>query len=341
MNSLFPRLLAALLAPPLLVVPAEGRAGPAVADPLASLEARLPSLARDARGDVGVHVVHLPSGRTASLAPDRRFPLASVFKLPLACAVLAKADASALSLDERIEVRRGDLRRVGPVERDWKPGTSIPIASLLEAMMVDSDNTAADLLLGRIGGATQVQSWLVAHGLDGIEVTGSELEMAALYEGIGLAALPADRLCDPACLAALADRVPPERRREARLRFEEAPMNAGTARGVAELLVRLRKGELLSAASTGRLLDLMGRCRTGDGRIRGLLPKGTPVLDKTGTVGRGANDAGLVTLPGGRGEIAVVVLVQGSEATPRERDRVIARIARAAFDASGRGVYKK
>ncbi len=82
----------------------------------------------------------------------------------------------------------------------------------------------------------------------------------------------------------------------------------------------------------------MTQTPTGLKRIKGLLPTGTVVAHKTGTSrtvnGRTAatNDVGLITLPNGR-HLAVAVFVSDSRADDATREEVIARVARAAWDA--------
>ena len=71
--------------------------------------------------------------------------------------------------------------------------------------------------------------------------------------------------------------------------------------------------------------------RTGRGRLRGGLPPRTPVAHKTGTVGDVINDAGVITLPDGKGEVVIAVLMQ-STADTAQRERTIADLARAAHD---------
>jgi beta-lactamase class A len=75
----------------------------------------------------------------------------------------------------------------------------------------------------------------------------------------------------------------------------------------------------------------MSRTRTGPGRLKGLLPSGTPVAHKTGTTGGVANDVGYITLPDGR-RFAIVVFTNSSETPEPDRDRAIAEIARSLFD---------
>ena len=75
----------------------------------------------------------------------------------------------------------------------------------------------------------------------------------------------------------------------------------------------------------------MSRTRTGAERIKGLLPKGTPVAHKTGTAGGIANDVGYVTLPDGR-RFAIAVFTNSNETSVSDRDRAIAEISRMLFD---------
>ncbi|MBK8597484.1 MAG: class A beta-lactamase [Holophagales bacterium] len=307
---------------------------PALAtEPAAGLEARLRTIGAESGGTLGVKVVHLESGRTAGLEARGRFPMASVYKLPIAVVVLAQVDAGKLKLDQEVEVRPGEVRRTGPRVDPWKPGARVPLAKLVDAMVTESNNTACDVLLRLLGGAPVVDGWLAAHGFSEIDVSWTELEMAAVESGV--APLPRNGECDSACLDALVAKVPKAKREEAERAFERNPGNTTSPEDLARLLADLWQGELLSARSTETLLAMMRRNTTGDRRIRALLPKGTPVWDKTGTSGRCTNDAGLVELPDGKGTLVVVALVKGSSSPSEARERAIARAARAAYDAFG------
>ena len=322
------RIVAIALAAAALTIPAHA------ADPPAELEAKLRSIAVEAGGPLGVKVVHLESGRSTGLAARERFPMASVYKLPVAVVVLAKVDAAELRLEELVEVKGGELRRTGAKVDPWTPGSRVPLVRLVDAMLTESDNTACDVLLRVLGGPRAVDAWLDAHGFPEIDVTFSELLMAAVSAGV--AELPTDGRCDHACLDALVAKVPRAERVKAGEAFERGARNGATPEDLARFLVAVKKGELLSARSTETLLSMMRRNRTGDRRIRALLPKGTPVWDKTGTMGRCANDVGLVELPDGKGTLVVVALVKASERGPVAREKAIAEAAKAAFDAFGR-----
>jgi beta-lactamase class A len=101
---------------------------------------------------------------------------------------------------------------------------------------------------------------------------------------------------------------------------------------MAALLEKIWKRQALTPASTDLLLDIMKRCRTGAGRLKGILPEGTEVAHKTGTIGETLNDAGIITLPNGAGHVIVVAFVKKSDRPDAERERAIAEAARAAHD---------
>jgi beta-lactamase class A len=96
---------------------------------------------------------------------------------------------------------------------------------------------------------------------------------------------------------------------------------------MAELLVMLQNGKILGATTTDTLLAIMTRAVTGRARIPALLPPGTPVAHKTGTISSTTNDVGIITLPGGRGHLALVVFVKGSRVGVRAREQAIASAA--------------
>ena len=93
------------------------------------------------------------------------------------------------------------------------------------------------------------------------------------------------------------------------------------------LLTKLDNGTVLTAQSRSFLFELMRRCQTGTRRIRALLPAGTRVEDKTGTLDGVTNDVGFITMPDGR-RVAVAVFARGG----RDRQPVIAEVARVIYD---------
>ena len=101
---------------------------------------------------------------------------------------------------------------------------------------------------------------------------------------------------------------------------------------MAALLERIYRKDLLKRESAELLMDIMRRCRTGEARLRGLLPQGTEIAHKTGTIGGSANDVGIITLPDNAGHVVIAAFVKSSEKEVSARERAIAEIARAIHD---------
>jgi beta-lactamase class A len=115
------------------------------------------------------------------------------------------------------------------------------------------------------------------------------------------------------------------------------PRNSATPTGTADALARLKKGELLSAVSTQRLLGIMTETETGANRLKAGLPKDWALAHKTGTGGdtdgasNGTNDVGVMTAPNGR-SYAVAVFTWGTRRPMAEREQLMADVARAVVD---------
>jgi beta-lactamase class A len=153
----------------------------------------------------------------------------------------------------------------------------------------------------------------------------------------GVEHYPAPNQWTDACLNALIFKTTAEERYRATLRYLTDPRDTGTPNGTVQLLARAFRGEILSKRSTACLIEVLKATTTFPTRLKGLLPPGTVVAHKTGSTGAAkgltatTNDSGVIYMPDG-GQLAVSVYVKASTRTDAARDRVIARIARAAFD---------
>jgi beta-lactamase class A len=265
------------------------------------LQKDLERIASHTGGRVGVSAVLIESGEHIALHGDQPFFMASVVKFPVALRVLDLVDDDKLRLDQRISVNASDRAPgVSTLDGRFKPGAPFTVRELLEFMILNSDNTACDVLLRMCGGPPAVQSRLEAMGIHGIRVDRTEKEMAAVY-------------------------------RESRVQFLKDLRDTSTPDAMAALLARFEHGEALKPATTAFLRDLMERATTAPNRLKGLLPPGTVVAHKTGTWREAAtNDAGIITLPGGAGHVAIAVLTNRTKAGV-DAERTIAEIALALY----------
>lgn len=297
-----------------------------------ALERELQRLGTLSSGVMGVAALHLESGRNAFLNADEPFPMASTFKVPIAVELLQRVDEGKLDLAQMVEVERHDYAPGSGLLTDLinQPGLALSMRNLLEIMLLVSDNTATDLLLRHAGGGEGVTARMRKLGIEGIRVDRPTLHLIADWKG--LTPVPGEAERDPAKYGELLDSVPKEKSDEAERAFYDDIRDTSTPRAMAALLEKIWKREALTEASTELLLDIMKRCRTGAGRLKGILPEGTEVRHKTGTIGKTLNDVGIITLPGGAGHAVVAAFVKKSDLPEAERERAIAEAARAVHD---------
>jgi beta-lactamase class A len=303
---------------------------PAAKSPDARLQHALDGLAQRARpGVLGAAVVDLQSGAEASINAGRAFPMMSVFKAPVAAAVLWRIDQGKLSLQQQVTVTRADVLSgsavpsIGAHFRGER--MTFTVEQLLRAAVSESDNTAVDALVKVVGGPQVVTAFLRVHGIEGMRVDLDEAGVGRIFEDLG----PGQEI--PANESAQASL---ERHRRGFKAFLTAPYNRSTPDAAVVFLRKLHRNELLTPASTQHLLGLMA-AQTIPNRLRAGVPQGVRLADKTGTSysleGRTAafNDIGILSGPDGH-TVIVAAFLTDSTASAAERDVLFADIARAA-----------
>jgi beta-lactamase class A len=271
----------------------------------AQRSADIARIAAQAHGRVGV-ACSLP-GKTldCNVHAADAFPMQSVYKLPIAMAMLHAVEQGRFTLDQKIRFLPSD--RIAPdqfsqLQQEHPHGNAdVPIEDLLRLAVSNSDGVASDMLVRSLGGPSAPDAYVRSLGISGIHIVDTE-------QALG---------------------------REVKLEDR----NSAEPRALVALLRLLADRSPLSPQHTQLLLGWMTASHTGDHRIRALLAPGTVVADKTGTSGsarnftNATNDVGLITLPDGR-KLAIAILVADAAAPSAVREHVIAEIAQAVYDAA-------
>jgi beta-lactamase class A len=301
---------------------------------LVRVEREIERVSQIAGGVVGASAVHLESGRTVSFHGDERFPMASTFKIPIAVTLLHRVDVGEVKLDQMVEIHTSDLHPGSGTLTDLfrAPGTALSVRNLMELMLVISDNSAADILLRLAGGPEAVTARMRDLGISGVTVNRSTARLIADWSGVN--SLPPENQWSPAMWRQVFDAVPSDEAKKAAEASDKDPRDTSTPGAMTSLLARvwLKDKEVLKPESADLLLDIMRRCETGQARLKGILPEGTEVAHKTGSIGRTTNDVGIVTLPDNTGHVAIAVFVKASDNPVPARERAIAEIARTVHD---------
>ena len=279
-------------------------------------------------GRIGFAAQEIGGDEIIAVNGDESFAMASTYKVAIAAAVLDRVDKKELSLDQLVDItpKMMVVGETALAETFVHPGLQLSIANLIEVMITESDNTATDTLMGLAGGAAAVTDYLRRLGITDFRVDRVTGEIIGEFYGLPGLATPE--------VVAEAFRTRPElvtNQGDRNLDFEADPRDHATPLAMLQLLLAIDSGKAMSAESREFLLGVMSRTSTGAGRLKGLLPRRTPVAHKTGTIGGVANDVGYITLPDGR-RFAIVVFTNSSETPVPDRDRAIAEIARSLFD---------
>lgn len=265
-------------------------------------ERRIARATASADARIGV-ALRLPDGTTI-LRGDTLLPMLSVFKFPVALAVLHRAAAEGIPLDTPLDLGPEwlDSNTYSPLRDSLPPeGGSVSLAELLRCCVSLSDNIACDRLLDFAGGPGAVDAYVRSLGIDGIRIVASERTM--------------------------------------HLDIENQRLNVARPSALCTLFDRLLQGGLLPPAHDALLRRLLEETTTGPDKLRAGVPPGIVLGHKTGSSDRtpdgrriADNDAGYLLFPDGR-TCSLVVLVTDSREDDAANAALIARVARIAAGA--------
>jgi beta-lactamase class A len=248
-------------------------------------------------GRIGVSALETGSGRRIRHRADERFAMCSTFKAPLAGAVLSRIDRGEMDPAEMLRFDPENLLPTSPVSTAHADAAAIPVLAACEAVVSHSDNTAANLLLEKIGGPPALTEFFRSLGDDVTRLDRYEMELNSNIPG------------------------------------DERDTTAPDA--MLGSLETILLGEALSPASRARLTEWMLNEQNGKARIRAGAPAGWRVANKPGTGAGGAtNEIGILWPPVGA-PIAIAVYVKAPDAEPTARQAAIAETARAVAAAFG------
>ena len=136
-------------------------------------------------GKAGIWVKHLTTGDTAGVRDAEIFNSASVIKIPVMVLAFQMADRGELKLDERITIRKEDVRGGSGIFRYHDEGLQPTFRDVLLQMIITSDNTATDLSIAKVGGVARVNAWLKQAGYaEGQKLTQTTGELFAKYNAL-------------------------------------------------------------------------------------------------------------------------------------------------------------
>lgn len=267
-----------------------------------TLESQIKSIIKNKKATVGVAVL-FDGKDLVAVNNDNQYPMQSVFKLPLAMAVLDYMEKNNLSMNAEVTIKKSDLMENthSPLRDKYPEGNiTLPISELLKYSVSQSDNNACDILFDYVGGPTAVDKYMKGIGMANIAITCTERAMHA----------------------------EPDRQYN----------NWITPTTAVMMIEKVREKDFYSPTAKEFLEKTLIETTTGPKKIKGYLPEDIIVGHKTGTSGRNAaglkgadNDIGFVLLPDGSG-YSIAILIKDSMEDDKTNENMIARISRVVFE---------
>jgi len=282
---------------------------------------RVNELGRAFDGKVGIAVRAVDDGWSTGWKADDLYPQQSVSKLWVSITALDAVDKGRVRLDDKVTLGNDDItlfhQPIAALIRK-SGGYTTTLDELMFKAITTSDNTANDKLMRSVGGPEAVRNMIAAKHLGAIRFYNGERALQSRIAGL---------IWSPSYSIGNAffdarDALPRSVRQAAFNRYIDDPYDGAAPSAIAAALARLKRGELLSPASTQRLLDIMGHTKTGANRLKGGLEAGWTVSHKTGTgqelggVQAGYNDIGVLTAPDGRSYAVAVMIKKTSVPLP-------------------------
>ena len=280
-------------------------------------------------GQLGVYVKRLDNGEVLSYQAERPWYLGSSAKLPVAIAVLQEVEDGRHSLSEQVALQDTD-KVDGSGNVVWnKAGTRYPVEALLKRMLMESDNTAANMLIRTLGDDALNRRTRALLGSKGFErITDftqvrydvyAELHPDALTLGnmdlVRLAAAP----MGPKRVDTLARTIEVDKADfrvqtmdEAYRRYYARGLNSAPLTSYGGMLEKLVTGKLLSPAHQQRLFTDLKYATYDAYRLEKGLPRSVRFIHKTGTQLHRACHMGVIEpQDGGRAAIVVATCAEG------------------------------
>lgn len=270
---------------------------PAFAPEMRAIEQRV-------EGMLGAAAIHLESGRLAGWRARDRFPLLELAQLPVVLHAMAQMELGDMPFHKLVRFDpAGFAPGHSPLRDRYRDGAVLTIGQLMEAAVRDNDASASDRLLALGGGPGAVDKRISRWFGDGIRVDRSFVELDAAFR---LAPSPAG--------------------------FPAGERDTATPEALALLMAAIEEGKLLHPKNHERLRQWMRETPHGAARLPEAWREAV-LYRKSGSTaywdGRNIclSIAAVAQLPGGRGRLALAVLLKGTERDLTQREQAVAAAA--------------
>ena len=256
-----------------------------LSDPV--LKAKLMDMVSTFHGDVGVYVRHLGTGKMVAINADTIFPTASMIKVPITIAMFDKIESGEIDYHAVLTYRDSLLYPGEDILGSFKDGEQIALSKVLMLMVTTSDNTASLWCQSLAGTGTAINAWLEKNGYN---------------------------------VTRMNSRTPGREQNWSTYGWGQT-----TPREMADLLVRLREGSIVSKRASERIYRNLTRIYW-DNEALSQIPPYVQVASKQGAVDQSRSEVALVNAPHGDYVFCVITKGQKDQSwTPANEGYVLLR----------------
>lgn len=254
-----------------------------------SVEQKLAALEQRSGGRLGVALIDTADGSQILYRGDERFAMCSTSKVMAAAAVLKQSESQHDLLNQRIEIKKGDLTNYNPIA-EKHVGGMMSLSELSAAALQYSDNVAMNKLIAQLGGPQGVTAFARKIGDETFRLDRTEPTLNT--------AIPGD------------------------------PRDTTSPRAMAQTLRNLTLGKALGDAQRAQLVTWMKGNTTGAASIQAGLPTSWVVGDKTGSGDYGTTNDIAVIWPKDRAPLVLVTYFTQPQPEAESRRDVLASAAK-------------
>ncbi len=205
-------------------------------------------------GKVGIYIKDLKTGITLGYNEDILFPSASLVKTPLMGVVYKAQQDGLLNLEDEITLRNKHKTWGSGILKKYKPGKKLKIRKIVELMIIESDNTATNMLTDLLGFDYINNTFKNDFCLSVTRINRKIMDLSARYKGIE---------------------------------------NYTTAKEMGLFLEKLYKGEIVSKPASQEMIEILKKQKISD-RIPRFLPHSLNIAHKTGFLRKVCHDTGII-----------------------------------------------
>ena len=239
-----------------------------------ALQTRLQTLVKSFNGDVGIYVRHLRNGKSAAINADSVFPTASLVKIPITIGIFDKIEKGEIGYHTELVYKDSMLYEGVDILGSFKSGEKIELTKVLMLMITTSDNTASLWCQSLAGTGIAINGWLENNGFVVTRVN---------------------------------SRTPGREANRTKYGWGQT-----SPREMAELLVKIRKGKVISERASDRIYRNLTRIYF-DSHALSQIPPYIQCASKQGAVDQSKSEVVLVNAPHGDYVFCVITKNQKDE----------------------------